>query len=71
VLGDRTADGAPIGVLPTNAVDHSAVTRPRNSGAAASWAVLLPVVMKNTLAAPATASSVTSNIAPTLTASPG
>ena len=34
---------APTGVLPTNAVDHSAVTRPRYGGAAAIWIVLLPV----------------------------
>ncbi len=38
--------GAPMGVSPTNAVDHSAVTRPRNAGAAASCAVLLPLVKK-------------------------
>lgn len=43
---------APIGVEPTNAVDHKAVTRPRNSGAEASWIVELPVVMKVMLAKP-------------------
>ncbi len=52
--------GAPMGVLPTNAVDHSAVTRPRNAGAAASCAVLLPLVKKVTLVAPTSVSSTTS-----------
>src|ERR1700749_3342661 len=45
---------APSGVLPTNAVDHSAVTRPRYAGAAAIWIVLLPVVRKMMLANPTT-----------------
>lgn len=48
---------APIGVLPTNAVDHSAVTRPRYGGAAAIWIVLLPVVRKMMLANPTTSNS--------------
>jgi hypothetical protein len=42
--------GEPIGVLPTRAIDHKAVTRPRYSGSEASWMVALPVVRKMTLA---------------------
>src|SRR5580692_1469793 len=44
--------GEPIAVLPTRAVDHRAVTRPRYSGSEASWIVALPVVRKITLATP-------------------
>jgi len=44
--------GEPIGVLPTRAIDHKAVTRPRYSGLEASWMVELPVVKNMTLAAP-------------------
>jgi hypothetical protein len=44
--------GEPIGVLPTRAIDHKAVTWPRYSGAEASWIVALPVVRKMTLATP-------------------
>ena len=44
--------GEPIGVLPTRAIDHKAVTRPRYSGLEASWMVELPVVKNMTLATP-------------------
>ena len=50
---------APTGVLPTNAVDHRAVTRPRMSGRAAIWMVLFPVVRNMMLAAPTTISNAT------------
>ena len=42
--------GEPIAVLPTRAIDHRAVTRPRYSGSDASWIVALPVVRNMTLA---------------------
>ena len=41
---------APVGVVPRNAVGQRAVTRPGNSGAAASGMVMLPVVMNVMLA---------------------
>jgi hypothetical protein len=52
--------GPPIGVDPCSATNHSAITRPRISGAAASWSVELPVDMNDTLAAPTTASAASS-----------
>jgi hypothetical protein len=36
--------GEPMGVLPTKARDHRAMTRPRSCGSEASWTVELPVV---------------------------
>jgi hypothetical protein len=45
--------GDPMGVLPTSAIDHSAVTRPRWSGSDASWTVEFPVVRNAILAASA------------------
>ena len=50
---------APIGVLPTNAVDQRAVIRPRMSGRAASCTVLFPGVRNVMLAKPTTVSSAT------------
>jgi hypothetical protein len=40
--------GEPMAVLPTRAIDHSAVTRPRYSGSAASWMVAFPASTKMT-----------------------
>jgi len=60
---------APIGVEPTNNVVHNAVTRPRISGGAASWMVLLPVVRKAMLAAPTSTAASTAVCAEGLMAS--
>ena len=54
------AIGPPIGVEPMNATAHSAITRPRICGAAASCSELLPFDRNDTLAAP-TASIATSS----------
>ena len=45
--------GAPMAALPTRAIDHRAVTRPRYSGSAASWTMAFPVVRKVMVATPA------------------
>src|SRR3954471_13555554 len=51
----KPAIGPPIGVEPRKATAHSAMTRPRISGADASCSVLLPLARKLTLAAPTNA----------------
>ena len=51
--------GEPIAVLPTRAIDHKAVTRPRYSGSEASWIVALPVVRNMTLATPTSTQAAT------------
>jgi hypothetical protein len=57
--------GPPRGVLPMNAIDQSAIVRPRKLGSLASWMVELPVARKLTLAPP------TRHIATTATARSG
>ena len=47
--------GAPMGVLPRNAIVQSAITRPRKGGSLVSWSVVLPVARKVMLAAPTSA----------------
>ena len=49
--------GPPTGVVPWKATCHSAMTRPRMSGAALSWIVEFPIAMKETLAHPANSSA--------------
>ena len=52
--------GAPIGVEPWKATNHSDMTRPRMLGSAASCSVELAVDMNQMLAAPASASAISS-----------
>jgi hypothetical protein len=47
--------GPPIGVVPWNATDQSAITRPLMDGVELSWRVELTVELKVTLAQPAIA----------------
>jgi len=51
----QPATGPPIGVEPRNATLHSAITRPRIDGSAASWSVLLPLARKPMDSAPTSA----------------
>lgn len=53
--------GPPTGVEPWKATNHSDITRPRMSGAAVSCSVELPVDMNMMLAAPTSASAMSSN----------
>jgi hypothetical protein len=54
--------GPPIGVEPWSATNQRAITRPRIEGSEASWSVVLPIDMNDTLAAP-TRARATSSIA--------
>ena len=53
--------GPPIGVDPITATVHSAMTRPRIRGSAASCSVLLPLDMQPTLVAPTNSSATSSS----------
>ncbi len=52
--------GPPTGVEPCSATNQSAITRPRMTGSAASCSVEFPVDMNDTLAAPTSASAISS-----------